>query len=166
MWSSTQRRRPRGLRAPTAGLAAALACAAILAAGCGKAPGVAVSGTVQFEGKPVADGMIQFVPQAGTDGPTAGAPIKEGRYDIAAVGGPVPGKYRVEVSSFEEVRKATEKDMAGGMFGRSPSEFGAAAGTEPQVVRKNVIPAKFNESSELTADIPDASSHEANFDLK
>src|SRR5688572_29821884 len=86
---------------------------AVLATGCGPGPGVAVSGAVTYQGKPVEDGMIQFIPSAETQGPTAGAEIKDGKYSIPAQSGPVPGSYRVEVSSYRDVKKATQKDLAG-----------------------------------------------------
>ena len=125
---------------------------------------MAVSGGVTYQGKPVEDGMIQFIPSAETQGPTAGAEIKGGKFSIPAQNGPVPGTYRVEVSSYQDVKKATQKDMAGATFGRPLEQF--QAGDQTQMIRRNVIPPKYNAASELKASIPKQSSFEANFDLK
>ncbi len=131
--------------------------------GCGGGSGVAVSGKVSLDGQPVKDGTIQFVPVDGTQGPSAGGTIKDGSYSIPADGGPLPGKHRVEISSFVDVKEATSKELAGALFGRPSSDQPKEA--QVQTLRKNVVPAKFNETSELKADVPKAASHEANFSL-
>ncbi len=133
-------------------------------AGCGSGGlGVAVSGKVSLDGQPIQDGTIQFVPIEGTQGPTAGGTIKEGAYSIPRDGGPVPGKYRVEISSFADVKDATEKEMAGALFGRPATDMPKTA--QVQKIRKNIVPTKFNETSELKTDVPQGASHEANFNM-
>ena len=133
--------------------------AALVPIGCGGGDGgVAISGEVTFQGQPVEDGMIQFVPAGGSGGRSAGAPVVEGRYSIPRTGGPPAGPYRVEVSAFEEVRKQTEEEIGGAFFGRDPSEFGVSA--DELVIRENVIPESYNSSSKLTVTIPDQSSFE------
>ena len=136
----------------------------VVVSGCGASGlGVSVSGKASLDDRPIQDGTIQFVPIEGTQGPTAGGTIKNGTYNISRDGGPVPGKYRIEISSFIDVKEATPKELAGALFGRPASDL--PAGAQVQTLRKNVVPPKFNETSELKAEVPNAASYEANFSL-
>ena len=71
-------------------MAAALLLAA---AGCGGGDAT-VSGEVSYEGEPVTAGYITFAPADGK-GPTAGGPIKDGKYTVEKVT-PGPKVVRVE----------------------------------------------------------------------
>jgi hypothetical protein len=68
--------------------------------GCRNADGparIAVVGTVtSASGDPV-DGMISFLPEAGTKGPAATASLVDGMFQFDKTNGPVAGKYRVLV---------------------------------------------------------------------
>lgn len=64
--------------------------------GCGP-HAVSVSGTVTLDGEPLNEAVIMFVPLEAERQKT-GADIKEGRYQIAASDGLMPGNYRVEVA--------------------------------------------------------------------
>jgi hypothetical protein len=140
-----------------------VALALTVLSGCGGgSSGVAVSGKVTFNGKPVKEGSISFIPVEGTNGPTAGTSISDGSFSIGREGGPVPGKYRVEINSYEDIRPATDKELAGALFGRSAESFKDAP---KQMARKNVVPPRYNETSELTATIPTAASFEVNYSL-
>jgi hypothetical protein len=70
-----------------------------LLAGCGE--GVIVSGTVTYEGKPVAKGFITFYPAEGP-GPTQGTEIVGGQYRLSNF---QPGKKRVLIVSEPVARK-------------------------------------------------------------
>ncbi len=97
--------------------------------------------------------MIQFISNdAAGEGRSAGAPIVAGKYAIARNGGPPPGSYRVEVTSYQEVRPQSAEELGGTMFGRDPSELGIAP--EALMVRENVIPESYNTNSKLTVTIP------------
>ena len=80
------------------GVLAALGCGPDTA---GKLP---VSGTVTLKGKAIGDGSIQF------ESPSAftGAAIKDGKYDIPAEHGLLPGNYTVRVSAPESVAPPAE----------------------------------------------------------
>ena len=55
-----------------------------------------ISGSVKIGGEAVAEGLISFAPQAGqSGGMTAGGTIKDGKYEIEAIHGLVPGTYVV-----------------------------------------------------------------------
>src|SRR5688500_16411557 len=87
-------------------IAARAACfgwGVVLLAGCGGDPlgRQAVSGTVHFQGKPLDQGRIQFVPV--TKGPTeSGATIESGKFQIARDSGLAPGTYKVSVFSYDQ----------------------------------------------------------------
>jgi hypothetical protein len=76
-----------------------IVAAALLAlAGCGEKY-VAVSGTVNYGGHPLAAGYVTFEPEpgSGTTGPGATAPVTDGRFEIPAAEKLTPGKYVVRV---------------------------------------------------------------------
>lgn len=131
------RRFPKRSLAPAACLALALG----LAAGCGEGDGLerqSVSGTVKFDGQPLDQGFIQFLPNADVKDPVmTGGPIEGGSYSIPAAEGPVPGTYKVSISS------------AGGE--QAPLED-VMPGTGPKHALER-IPTKYNTKTELTAEI-------------
>ena len=115
----------------------------LLLAGCGRSGGlemVVVSGTVTYQGKPIEDGDIRFIPTGDTKGPTSGAPIRNGRYEITARGGVPAGIHRVEVFAFR-IRRGGGA-LEGGR-GRAPGEL----------PKEQYLPKKYNDSSELKATI-------------
>lgn len=85
-------------------LRGALAVLLIMTCGCGSAPKtLQVSGKVTYDGKPLEDGSIVFVPIGDDKAPGAGGTIKAGAYDIPASSGPLQGvKYRVEISAMRK----------------------------------------------------------------
>jgi hypothetical protein len=83
--------------------------AAMLFAGLGCGPGVAVvSGEVTLDGTPVENGTITFEP-VDRGGPTMGGPITNGRYEVK---GP-PGKKKVLVTSFRLTGKKVPVNLPG-----------------------------------------------------
>jgi hypothetical protein len=124
--------------------------------GCGGAddtlPREAVSGTVSFEGAPLAQGTIQFMPTAqGADGSaTVGSGIiTDGKYSIAQEQGLVPGTYKVIVSSAPPGPPVTDE----------------APGIVPPTPR-DLIPAKYNAASTLTAEVKAGTDNTFDFDLR
>ncbi|MBI2825512.1 MAG: hypothetical protein HYX69_12585 [Planctomycetia bacterium] len=104
---------------------------ASLAVGCGRdgIVRVPVEGTVRYQGQPVQDGQIRFVPQAKAGGPVAFEPIKDGKYRCTEGGGVPVGKLLVEIYSWDP---------------NTPPAKGP--GGPP---RKQFVPPKYNEESEL-----------------
>jgi hypothetical protein len=143
---------------PTLGrrLATPLVCLAL--AGCSGStdpvdtlPRKAVTGTVTLDGQPLAQGKIEFNPIAGGSGPavSAVADIADGKYSIDKTQGPVPGKYKVSISS------------------RPSIKFGP--GQEPGPLPKmdpEKVPSKYNAQTTLTQEITAEEVNTANFDLK
>lgn len=64
-----------------------------------------VSGSVNYDGKPVPKGFITFEPdsQAGNKGPGGGAPIVNGRYKTEAGRGVVGGPHLVRIVGYDGV---------------------------------------------------------------
>jgi hypothetical protein len=111
-------------------------------------PREAVWGSVRFEGKPLEAGVIQFHPTSGPGETQAGAMIRGGSYHIPRREGPVPGAYRVVISS----------------------AVGAAAPAGPPgkelPAPKESIPAKYNTQSGLTAGVTKGGKNQFDFDLR
>lgn len=130
-----------------------LAVAVVLAlvAGCGSSSGRStVEGSVKYDGQPVDQGGIVFVPEgqgAAADLVKATGIIEDGRYKFESQRGPKPGKYRVEITW----QKKTGEKVAGG---------------EGQLREKTqqALPAKYNEKSELIREVK-SGSNTLDFDL-
>jgi len=71
--------------------------------GCGKDRGperVVVSGTVTYNGKPIPEGNIRFMPVATSAVPMAGAEIKDGEYKVDGRGGVPVGTHKIEIEAY------------------------------------------------------------------
>jgi hypothetical protein len=124
-------------------------------AGCGgetdQLPREAISGSVTFDGQPLKNGYIQFLPDAASDDATfAGGPIREGKFDIPREQGPTPGRYSVTVISGEA----------------APSEASAAELPGAGFSKKEKIPAKYNSRTTLTAEVKKGGPNQFEFPLK
>jgi hypothetical protein len=100
----------------------------------------AVQGRVMIDGAPVEEGVIAFIPAAGTSGPSAGGVVLAGNYSIPEEKGPVVGTYRVEIRAS---RKTDRKIEAG-------SPFPPGTMIDETI---DLIPAKYNSASELEHEI-------------
>jgi hypothetical protein len=127
-----------------AGLVAVLCLAGL--AGCGGTGQAEVEGTVLHDGQPIPGGSIAFLPA--DQGRAAGGTILDGRYHIPAKFGPAPGRYRVEI----RWAKPTGRQYR--------SETGHTLD-----VTEEGLPQKYNDKSELTADLK-SGKNTVNFDLK
>jgi len=98
---------------------------------------LAVEGNVTIDGVPLPEGKISFVPLPGTSSPTAGATIKDGAFKVLQAKGLRPGSFRVEVRAIRAAGKTVHDDLSGGVVEQM----------------EQYIPKRYNESSELVADI-------------
>jgi hypothetical protein len=121
----------------------------LLGVGCDDAEttGNPVSGTVTFQGQPLDQGSIQFLPAAG-QGTFSGGPIKDGQYKVPAKQGLEPGQYEVRISSKEG--------------GAPPSDELPGEVTQ---VPKERIPAQFNSRTTLTAEIKEGIENKFDFTI-
>jgi len=74
----------------------------LLAHGCQRGlERVSIEGTVTYQGKPLADGELTFMPEAG---PGCGADIaSDGTYSVPKSYGPMPGNCKVVVKKYETI---------------------------------------------------------------
>lgn len=108
-----------------------------------------VAGSVSVDGTPVEHGSIMFIPIEETPGPTAGALIRGGTYEIVPGKGPMAGKFRVEILAVKETGKASI-DIVTGEKGAGRAQF---------------LPPRFNKESDVTVEISgDRDAYD--FDLK
>jgi hypothetical protein len=106
-----------------------------------------VKGTVNFEGKALAKGTINFELEDRTL--LSGAPIEDGRFSIPQARGLKPGTYLVRISSAEGIVK----------------DEGQAPGDSAGVVGKEKIPASWNSESKQKVEVK-AGATDLTFDVK
>jgi len=113
--------------------------------GCGRSDGLTeISGTVSYDGQPVKQGAITFLPADGK-GPTAATPIADGKYSVKVA----PGKKLVKIEGYK-------------VTGQHP--FSAS---NPRIVvdQEQILPPRYNTQSELTRDIA-SGDHRCDFTLE
>jgi len=111
--------------------------------GCGGGDGLprrAISGTVTLDGRPLDRGRIEFRPIG--PGTPAGASIEQGSFRVPLDQGPVPGRYRVNISSADEP----------GPSGVAKAEEESGPGPGPPGATER-LPARYNASSTLIAEV-------------
>jgi hypothetical protein len=132
----------------------AILCSLLIVAafsGCGRGgPAKAVViGEVHYNGAPLPNGEIRFVPTEGTTGPVSGGTIADGKYSAEGKGGVPLGKHRVEIRSYRPIWNAGANRAAEG------------GGTE------QFLPSKYNGESTLTATVSaESAATPINFDLQ
>jgi hypothetical protein len=141
--------------------------------GCGDSTGLApryrVTGMVTYNGKPLEQGTIKFMPDK-SEGRSAGGTIVDGRYSLTTQDpddGALPGTYKVSiVSRLVDVSKVDLKIKKPREGAVTEAEKKAMATVFPQKVAaqaaakaKNVIPSKYSlpETSGLTFEVKEKS---------
>jgi hypothetical protein len=147
--SRSSRRRP-----PSGGLRATeilLLC--LTSSGCSASDGLnrqAISGTVNCDGQPLANGAILFEPATNESGTAVGSTIRHGSFAVSRRDGPVPGFYRVRIYA----SSGTQGPPTKGHSNRSP---------RPMVER---LPPAYNTRTELVAEVLPRRANDFRFDLK
>lgn len=115
---------------------------ALLLTGCGRSGPAKypVSGTITFNGAPLPDGSIVFMPVGQHESADAGT-IHAGKFSFAAK----PGKKSVEIRAVREV-------------GEVIPAMGVRA-------RESYVPAKYNSETILTAEVVPGGKNQFNFEL-
>ncbi len=115
---------------------------------------VIVSGTVSFNGKPLSQGFIRFVPFPANPGPTTAAVITEGKYKADARGGVPVGTHNVRIEAYRKVSAANTMLVPG------------VANASREDHRQQWLPARFNTNTNLQFTVETGSSAMTkNFDL-
>lgn len=124
-----------------------LAVGLMFLAGCaGSGDGPArytVRGTVTFDGEPVEDGQVIFLPEDGKGRPDAGK-VTNGAFEFRVTG----GKKRVEITASRKTGETYDEDLG-----------------ETMPVLEEFIPARYNTESELTVEVEPNSENTYEFDL-
>ena len=120
----------------------------MLLIGCSNEPKLyPLSGKVLYKGAPVKFGAIDFRSE---DGATTGAQIVDGKFDIPKISGLPVGSYRVAISYPDP---------------KIPPPSGNAPPGEA-LPNREMLPKKYNDQTELTAEIKAQAVNEIVFDLK
>jgi hypothetical protein len=137
-------RKPMGKKTRAITRVAAIMCLLLATeAGCRHSGAVTfpISGTVSYNGKPLPDGAIVFLPESGPSAADAGA-IHDGRFAFSAHA----GKKKVEI--------------------RATREVGPVNRTMGARDKQSYIPAQYNSQTTLTAEVVPDGSKQFVFDLR
>lgn len=120
----------------------------VASVGCGEAapPTVLVSGTVAYDGEPVADGSVTFVSPDGSAVPGV-LIVRDGRYE----GRVVAGQKRIEVRGMRPAR--------------GPAAAAGGPGSDEGGLLENYIPASYNDTSTLLRMLDSPGPHVVDLDL-
>jgi hypothetical protein len=135
---------------------AASLCVAWGVMGCGGAGDTLdrqpVTGTVTLDGAPLETGTIRFLPESAEAATETSTVIDAGAYAFDKATGPVPGTYKVSISS-------VKGDAFEVPQGKMPGEV------HPPPT-KDKVPAAYNVKTTLTATVTSGHKDPINFDLK
>ena len=130
------------------GCAPLFATLAFFLSGCDSGPKLyPVSGTVQFKGENIKFGTINF---RAKDGATGAAQVVDGKYSIPKEGGLTPGEYRVAINYPDP---------------KIPPPSGTEAPGEA-IPQREMLPKKYNDETELTAQVKADTNNDINFQMK
>lgn len=132
-----------------------LALCCLPAAGCRRdgPERAVVTGSVTYRGEPLAEGQIRFVPDRGSEIPTAGAFVFDGRYTADGKGGVPVGTHKVIIEAYRIV-------------GRGQPNEGVEQSLETALARHQFLPPRYNAKTELEITIePGAGRITKDFDL-
>jgi len=87
----------------------------LVLAGCSSNNRMAVSGDVTLDGKSLDGGAISFRPAPGNASNSSGGQIRQGRFQLTADRGLVPGKYLVTVQAFQPTGRTIKDGQSGQM---------------------------------------------------
>lgn len=133
----------------------AVLVATTLVLGCGSSEPkrYGVTGTVTFKSAPVPNGTITLTPEDPATKSAGGAAVKDGKFEIAAAGGLLPGTYKVSVNYPDPKRTPPAPKE-----GEAPGESGREV--------LDLLPAKYNRATELRAEVKADGPNAFAFDLK
>jgi hypothetical protein len=127
----------------------AMALSVLAFSGCERGPTrIPVRGVVTYKGNKLANGWITFVPVDAEKGTQESARITDGKYELPAANGLLPGSYRVAIN-------ATEASAA-------PTP-GVAPGAPKR--GKDLLPDEYNRDSSRSIEVPAAGQREFDFHL-
>jgi hypothetical protein len=84
---------------------------------------VIVSGKVIYNGQPVSDGDIRFVPIETSHAPASGATIVNGQYKVDGHGGAAVGKYKVVIQAYRMDKSVRSRFAEGAKVQYLPPKY-------------------------------------------
>jgi hypothetical protein len=114
--------------------------------GCGESKLSEITGTVTYDGKPVEQGSIAFIPVDGNMGPSGGGSITNGKYHA----------YKITTGMAKVVINGAQ------VTGQKKMEYGPS--TQTVITSNELLPAKYNTDSELKYEVKPGSQTK-DFDL-
>ncbi len=132
--------------------------AAEMVTGCGGDQGparAAVCGSVSLDGRPLASGMIRFIPTGANIGPAAAATITGGVYELPQAAGPVIGAHRVEIEATDYYGFAIDDEAA---YVTNVEQKGGRLPLNP-------VPPIYNRHTMLTAQVTAEGENQFDFQL-
>jgi len=147
-----------------------LALIVLVSGGCGNQgtddlPREPISGTVSYEGKPLANGTIQFQPASQAEGMAAGGMVVNGRFEIPRGEGPVPGKYKVQIDSLNETISVPVPEPEAPASSDAAVLPGELKIPPKKMMKKRLIPPRYNSQTELTAEVKAGGPNRYEFNL-
>lgn len=165
----------------------ALTVTLLLALGCSKGPKtptVPVSGTIKYNGTPVAQATVAFINKTPAEGknqhPARGVTDDQGRYTLSTYINPneypgvPPGDYTVTVSKREAVGEVNVEDMYNKQLANMPKEGTSQqqvgqvmSQQQQQLGPKSLIPEKYEDATQnlLPATVKPTGENKFDFDL-
>jgi hypothetical protein len=110
-----------------------LASTSLLLSGCGGNGRQKVVGTVTVDAAPLENGTINFRPAPGSKANSSGAGIRDGRFEVPAEKGLMPGEYQVTIQGFHKTGRMVRDPQMGQI--------------------EEIVPMQFNESGARTVTI-------------
>ncbi|MBA2117663.1 hypothetical protein [Bremerella alba] len=92
---------------------------------------ISIQGTVDFQGSPVKEGVVQFIPAQGVKAPARTAPVVDGNYELNGRFGLMPGTYNIKIEGYEG------KDVP------------LSDPTQTVTPRRQILPPKYNQKTEI-----------------
>jgi len=127
-----------------------------VAAGCGEGQFTTVQAAVTVNGQPLESGVLSLTPVSG-QGAAAGGEIHQGQCEIRAAG-LTAGEYKVSISAFRRTGKKTWDGMG--------DENAPASQKRYVEDTEQYLPAKYNDSTELTAALASGKVNPLKLDLQ
>ena len=108
-----------------------------LVVGCSDSDRQSIEGTVTLDGQPLPSGSIIFVPQPGTESPTAGGKIEDGKFSVSSQKGIFAGEFGVQITATRPTGKKS-RDPRTGVVMEDHEQY---------------LPARYNTASELKVEV-------------
>jgi hypothetical protein len=109
-----------------------------------------LAGTVTFQGQPLAEGIIEFLPSDPNQRLSTRTLVSKGKYQVPREQGVPPGTYRVLISSPDPSSQDTGEQLG-------------PPGMKMPPPAKERIPARYNRQSRVTVDVQDGGANTFDF---